>query len=107
MILDTELIAEIFHGREIHSVKAHINGYGAKLEFLWVKAAQITHCAEEGKRVLACGDTHGYFVAILYHIVVVHSASDEAEDSFYILHKVYPIQKKVCRIFFAPRLRAL
>ena len=87
MVGDVKLLAELFDGLEVHAaLKAHIDGNSDKLELFGIEAAELSHSAEQGQGVLACGDANGYFVAFFYHIVIVNSSAGIAEDAFHVFH---------------------
>ena len=75
---DGQLLAEPFHRREIHALKAKLRGYRLKLEALGVEALQMVERHEQQHAVLAAGDAHGDSVTLLYHAVIVHRAAHGA-----------------------------
>ena len=67
--------AEFFYRVKVHALKAQIQSYALQMKLFGIVALQVFKGKKQHHGVLAAGHANGYAVALLYHIVVVHTAA--------------------------------
>ena len=87
VIGDFQFFAQLFDGAKVHARNAGINGDRHQIEPPGVEAAQVRQRRQQQHGVLAAADTDGDGIAILDHMIVLHTAADKGQN---MLHQNDP-----------------